>query len=547
MSFDRIITTALLAVVSLLLQGTVAFAQEEEEYKVPIKLIHAEQLLFEEDVNSQVQRLIGNVRFEHKGALLFCDSAWLYESSNNLDAYGRVHIKQGDTLDLYADTLYYDGNSQMAKLRGNIRMRDESISLTTNYLDYNLSTDIGQYYENGRIILKENQNVLTSKNGYYYADTKELFFKDSVVLRHPRYTMTTDTMVYDTKTEVTYFHGPTLIVSDSNTIYCENGWYDTKNERSQFEENAYIVTKEQKLFGDSLFYDRNSGYGEVFGNISMIDTVQSVVLNGDYAIYRESEEESLITGRAVMTQIYNSDSLFLHADTLQSLPDSAGKRQILAYHKVKFFRTDLQGKCDSLVYSEADSTFKLFDAPVLWSEENQLTGLYVEIKSFEGKIDKLTLYDEAFIISEQDTTSYNQIKGKKMTGYFTDNGLRKILVEGNGQTMYYAVEEEKLDTLGNVSENKIGLNEAICSDILIFIDTANNNIQKISFLNTPTATLYPMNQLPQKNLLLEGFKWRIEHRPLKREDIFVWKEEAATVEKEEENLPEGVTPLNEQY
>lgn len=508
--------------------GQVGQGPDEE----PILLLHAERLEHDPSV-PDAQRLIGNVRFSHKGTLMFCDSAWLYTERNGIDAYGKVHIKQADTLDVYADSLYYDGKTQQAQLRNNIKLRDKSITLTTNNLDYDMEQDIGNYHGNGKIIMRESQNVLTSKEGYYLAKEKELFFKDSVVLRSPQYVMNSDTLRYQTETEVAYFFGPTTIVSDSSTIYCENGWYDTKNEKSQFQENAYIQTKEQKLQGDSLYYDRNRGFGEVFGNISMIDTVQRVIMSGDYAYYDEKKETSLITGNTMMTQVYDTDSLFMHADTMFSDVDTAGKRLILAYHHVKFYRDDLQGKCDSLVYAEVDSTFKMFTRPVLWSEDNQLTGDYVEIKSYDGKIERLTMLNNAFIISEQDTVDYNQIKGKKMTGYFVGNNLHKILVQGNGQTVYYAVEEKTDTTTGITSDKKIGVNDAICSDILIYVDTAGSAIQKISFLDQPTATLYPMDQLPPKALILDGFSWHIQHRPMSKRDIFIWVDDEPAIKPEE--------------
>jgi lipopolysaccharide export system protein LptA len=547
MNLRNTIATLLLLFGISVLVPRVAFSQVSGTTETKggnIRLIHAERLDFADPINPDAQRLRGNVRFKHNDAIMFCDSAWLFGATNSMHAFGNVHIKQADSLDIYADTLYYDGNTQDAKLRGNIRMRDGTITLFTDHMDYKMESSIGNYTGGGKIIMRENQNVLTSNEGYYLSDSKALVFRDSVVLDNPQYRVESDTMRYNTETEVVYFFGPTTIVSDSSNIYCENGWYDTKNDLSQFNKNAKIVTPEQTLEGDSLFYDRTTGIGEVFGNIVMNDTVQDIIMTGSYAYYDEKTEMSMITGNAVMTQVFDVDSLFLHADTLYSSQDSAGKKLIKAYYHVKFFRSDLQGKCDSLVYSEADSTFKMFNDPVLWSEDNQLTGDYVEMRTYNGKIEQLTLLNSAFIISEQDSASYNQIKGKKMTGYFAGNSLQKILVEGNGQTVYYAVEDTETpsvdnDTIMIAGTKKIGVNDAICSDILIFVDTASNAINRISFLDQPTATMYPMNKLPEKAMILDGFKWQVIQRPLERKDIFIWTEESAVAPDEKEVEEEG--------
>jgi len=327
--------------------------------------------------------------------------------------------------------------------------------------------------------------------------------------------MNTDTMLYNTMTEVSYFYGPTTITSDENFIYCENGWYDTQKDKSLFKENSYIITKEQILKGDSLFYDRETDFGLAYGNVSIKDTVQNMIIEGEYGEFKKKKGFSFVTDSAQAIMINENDSLFLHSDTLWINFDSAQNvENLFGYYKTKFYREDMQGMCDSLVYDFADSTIFLFKEPVLWSDENQLTADSIRLALANNQIDTLALINSAFIISMDDTihrNTFNQIKGKIMTGYFRENELRRINVTGNSETIYFVREED-----GGL----IGINKTVSSDMQIFLE--NNEIMTITYIKDPDAHLYPEKELTKEELFLRNFKWIEDRRPLKKEDIFVW-------------------------
>jgi lipopolysaccharide export system protein LptA len=379
-------------------------------------------------------------------------------------------------------------------------------------MNYDLNTNIASYFNHGKIISTKNKNILDSNKGYYFANTEILNFKDSVVLVNPQYTIYTDTLQYNTIPEIAYFFGATKIIAKKNMIYCENGWYDTKKDLSQFRKNAYVISKQTKLRGDSITYNREKGVGEVFKNVIITDTVNDFLINSDYAKHTEFGDRSFVTGNAEIIQIENKDSLFLHGDTLYTYTDTAARNVIMAYHKVKFFKTDLQGSCDSLSWTKVDSTLRMFVKPVLWSGGNQITGDSISIKSNTSGIEKLYIVNSAFIASEADSGAYNQIKGKNMTGVFSNNKLYKIFVNGNGQTVYFAKEEKK-GTSGDV-----GLNKADCSNIVV--DIKENKITRITFLTSPTGTMIPSQDIKEEEKLLKGFQWLIQKRPLRKEDIF---------------------------
>lgn len=391
-------------------------------------------------------------------------------------------------------------------------MSDNKMVLTTDTLDYNMNTETGFYNNDATIVDKD--NTLTSRYGYYHSPTKMLSFKKNVVLINPRYRLTCDTLLYNTATHVATFAGPTYIKSsgrDNTLIYCENGWYNTQSDKSFFTKGSYIQSKEQKLFGDTLRYDKKNGVGEAFGNVVINDSLQKTIIGGDYGKYLEVTGQTFITGRTQLIQSFDSDSLFLHADTLYAITDTSGKQKTyFAFHHVKFWKHDFQGKCDSLTYSSLDSMMRMYTTPVLWSDSNQITGDSIHLQLADNKISTMLLYESAFITSLEDSNRYNQIRGKNMTGYFTDNELKKINVEGNGQTIYYG---------RNNAQQLIGVNRADCSDLVIYIDS--NKVSKIILLNKPEATFYPINELSPNELLLKGFKWRNSERPKRKEEIFM--------------------------
>jgi lipopolysaccharide export system protein LptA len=535
---------------ALLLLVVSSSLQSQTQKKKTIELLHANSLEFDKRLGVDAKRLLGNVSFKDNNTIMYCDSAYLY-NNNSADAFGHIHITQGDSVNAYGDLLKYDGNTKMAELHNNVRLVDKDMTLTSNVLFFDTKNNTATYHGGGTIVSKE--NTLTSDNGYYYTHSKELAFKKNVVLINPRYTMNSDTLNYNTASKVTHFLGPTTIKSQQDFIYCENGFYNTVTDVAQFKKNAYLISKNQRLKGDSLYYDKKIGVGKGFKNISITDTSQNITITGDYSYSNELTNVAIVTGNAVMSQVNAKDTLFIHADSLRAEnenkrignsqerignekiknknvklktdttqisnlkshvsnlnPDTTTYRILKAYHKVKIFKSDLQGKCDSLVYSYRDSVMRMFREPVLWSQKNQLTAEHIELKTSKGALQSLLLTNSAFIISQVDSLRFNQIKGKVMHGYFANNQLHKIRVEGNGQTIYYGKDKNKY----------IGVNKAECSDLLIFLK--DSQVDKITFITKPDATLFPIKELPPADLLLKDFVWRIKQRPNSFKDIFFW-------------------------
>ncbi len=478
-----------------------------------IKLVKANDLRYDKKLGEKVQRLIGNVILKHDSTLLFCDSAYLYEATNSFDGFGNVHIKASDTLNIYSDLLNYDGNTKIAELHHSVRLVESRATLYTEHLWYDRQQKFAYYLTGGKIV--DSTNILTSIKGYYYTETEESYFKDSVILVNDKYTVNSDTLRYLSRTETSFFYGPTTIISDDNYIYCEEGWYDTKNDKSFFKTNAYIITEEQKLVGDSIYYDRKLDFGKAYYNVSLQDTVQDMVILGQYGEFKRKAGYAFVTDSAIAVLIDREDSLFLHSDTLWISFDSKQKAEyMLAYYHTKFYRYDMQGMCDSLVYNFKDSTIFMFNEPVLWSEENQLSADSVRIAMSSNQIDTMAMIGSSFVIAMDDTLSrstFNQIKGKIMTGYFKDNDLVKIKVFGNAQSVFYVREE---------NGDLIGINKTESSDMNIYL--SDNEVVSITPIKKVEAHMYPPDQLPLQDKQMKGFKWIEDRRPMKKEDIYTW-------------------------
>jgi len=496
--------TGFIAILFLQLLGNITGIAQERHRQVMVKADFMEQA---HEIANGAYRLIGNVVFEHGGAIMYCDSAYHYAAINSLEAFSRVHLVQGDTIDCYGDYLTYDGNTKIARILRNVRLIGRNTELTTKELEFNVGTNTAFYRNHADI--KSGDNKLNSKVGYYYSRSEMYFFTDSVVLKNPEYAIFCDTLRYHTPTKISYFFGPTEIIGDSSYIYCEDGWYNTETDISMLKKKALVRNKLQTVKGDSLYYERNTGFGEGFNNIEVLDEEQNIILRGDHALLNQKTDSAQLTQNAVFIYITSdADSVFVHADTLRANPDSAGFRQLRAYYGVRLFKSDLQGMCDSLFYSTSDSILRLYDEPVLWSGENQLSADYIEIRTTNKQVSQVHMLQTALMISEEDSGKFNQIKGKTMIGYFRGNEAYRIDVRGNGQTVYYAKDRDEL----------VGVNLAQSSNLTIYLK--NNRPDNIRFYVLPTGTTYPLEMAPQEELILKDFKWLENRRPQNKEDIF---------------------------
>ena len=511
----------------LLAQVRPAKKGEQKPAKSKVYLLHSDVLKkspLNPDPDAQI--LIGNVAFRHDSVYMYCDSACFYEKTNSLEAFDNVKMVQGDTLFLYGDYLFYDGNTQIAQVRYNVRMENKNTTLLTDSLNYDRIYNLGYYFDGGTLM--DEENVLTSEWGEYSPATKISVFNYDVKLVNPKFTLTSDTLRYNTATKIANILGPSDIVSDANHIYSELGFYNTQIGQAELLDRSVLTNEGKRLTGDSLFYDRVKGYGEAFDNVIMTDTVNKNMLTGDYCYYNELTKYAFATKKAVAVDYSQGDSLFMHADTLQMytyyLNTDSMFRETRAYHKVRMYRTDVQGVCDSLVFSSKDSCLTMYYDPILWNNNQQLLGEKIMIYMNDSTIDWAHIQNQALSVEQLDSTSYNQVTGKEMKAWFQGGEMRKVDVIGSVRLVYYPMESDS--TL-------IGMNVSETSLLNMFLE--NRKMKKMIMSPKSNGTLYPMLQRPPEKMKLDNFVWFDYIRPLDKEDIFEWRGKKAGQELKKSN------------
>ncbi|WP_400191975.1 OstA-like protein [Hymenobacter sp. B81] len=479
--------------------------QEPPKKGQRIELLPGAGQLIGGDFNGQqIRKLIGNVSFRQGDAYLYCDSAYQYLDRNAIEAFSNVRMVQNDTVTITGDRGFYDGDTRRARITGNVVLRDPRITLTTQALDYDLTRKVAYYSTGGHIT--DPENVLDSQKGYYNTQTQVFSFRTNVKLVTKDYTITNDTLQYNTQSKVAYFFGPTRIVGKQGNIYAEKGTYNTVSRVSDFQRNAKIETPNYLLGGDQLVYDEARQYGVARGNVSMTAKKDNVVIRGDVGRYWRALGRAKVYGSPVMRNITDRDTLYLAADTLVNVEARVNDPGIVyAYRRVRIYRRDLLGRCDSLTYNRRDSVIYLNTRPVLWNEQNQLTADSMEIRMRRQKIDQMRLYANSFIVGQDTLLNFNQVKGRNMVAYFQNSKLRKVDVLGNAESVYYALDNDTAVT---------GVNKALSANMALRF--AESKLSTISFLTNPDASFIPPHELKPEDTKLKGFQWLIAQRPTRQ-------------------------------
>lgn len=475
--------------------------------KTKVYLIHSNTLSFDKAVKPDAQILNGDVCFRHDSSYMYCDSAYFFEQTNSLEAFSNVRMEQGDTLFVYGDYLFYDGNTQVAYLRENVRMENGQVTLFTDSLNYERIPNIGYYFEGGLIV--DSLNQLSSFYGQYSPETKLAVFNDSVQVENPDFALYSDTLHYDTESKVATILGPSVIVSDSGTIHTSRGWYDTVNNTSLLLDQSQVESGEKILIGDSIFYNRDTGMGEVYGNMSLIDTAQHVTLQGEYGYYNEQTGYAFATDSARFLEYSQGDTLFLHADTLQMVTVDSVYREIKAYYGVRFYRIDMQGVCDSMQFNTRDSVLYMYTEPVLWNEQYQLYGDTIAIYMNDSTIEYAHVIQFAFAAQHVDSSYYNQLKGNDLKAYFEGQAVHQIDVAGNAESIFYPLEKDGA---------KVGMNETKSGFLTIWVK--DNKLDKLKIWPSPVGSMTPIPDLKPDQKMLKDFYWFDYLRPKNRDDIY---------------------------
>lgn len=457
----------------------------------------------------KVNKLLGNVILTQKDITLYCDSAYQYkEDQNTLETFGHVKLIKADTITLTCDKLTYDGYNKIARARDNVILTDPSMKLYTDKLDFDLNQDIAFYNTGGKIINAD--NTLTSERGTYNTSSKMMHFKTDVHLISPDREMFSDTMDYHTERKVVYFQGPTRILTENGEIYTEEGQYNTVSKISKLNDRNRLENEEYILEADDLLFEQSGNTGKARGDVFLYSKSDNIILTGDKMIFGGEFGQSKIWGHTLMKYPMEEDTLFMRSDTLISMTvDSTEERRILGFNEVRIFKTDMQGVCDSMVYNSSDSMIIFYNDPVIWARKNQMTADTISIQMANGQMDKVFMDRNAFIISEDTVGNFNQVKGRNVVASFDSSFVEQVVIDGNGESIYFALKEE--------DNSVIGMNRVVCSNMTLDFD--NKELKLIHFYMEPDAKFIPPHELMEPEKRLRGFVWRIKEKPSKESVI----------------------------
>ena len=458
------------------------------------------------------ERLLGSVRMKNQNSLIYCDSAHFFRIENRARLFGNVRIEDVEdpvkTRSAYAE---YDGNTKMAKLRDQVVFSNESTTLYTEYLDYDRLGNIAYYFNSGKVI--DSVNVLTSERGRYEVNLERITFEEEVVLVNPDYTMKTNYLVYMTVPKTAETKGLTNLVSkDGNQLDAQKGsFYNTQSKQFQFFEGV-VETETSRIKGEQLFYDELAGYYKGEEQVSVYNKERKVEVFGDIGEYWEERKYSLVHGNALVRRYFEKDTLFMTADSLISQDNELDSAKfLLAFRAIKILNGTVSGVADSLAYNYSDSSIRLFQDPVMWNNKSQISADSMVFYIVNEELDRVNLKDKGFLITADTLLNFNQMKGRIMNGYFKDGQISKLDIDGNGESLYFALEGDTLTQ---------GINKTLSANIkLRFQDGA---ITRVTYGVKPDGKFTPVQLVDDETSKLEGFRWRIDEKP-SMEDIIAWR------------------------
>ncbi|MBP1224857.1 OstA-like protein [Flavobacterium sp. 1355] len=457
--------------------------------------------------------LTGNVRVNHDGVVLTCNKAYFFQKENYLKAFGNVQLVQGDTLYLNSKYAEYNGNMKQAFATGNAVMTSPDATLQTDTINFDRNVQQVFYNTKGTIVNKD--NTLVSKSGRYYVTEKKFRFLTAVVLTNPKYVIKSNHLDYYSNSGHSYLFGPSTITSKTNYIYTEKGFYDTKKNLAHLLRKSYIKYDDRRIEGDSLYYNRNTEFASATRNVKITDSINRGIVKGHYAEVFKLKDSMFVTKRAVAVNFVDNDSVYIHGKKLM-VTGKEGERILRAFNNVRFYKTDMSGKCDSIHSNSKTALTKLIGNPILWNGESQITGDVMHLigDNTTRKIDSLKVLNNTFIVS-RDTlgTGFNQVKGINLFGKFREGKLHDVDVIKNTEVIYY---------MRNDANELIGINKNVSSKINMILE--NNAIETITFFNKVDGDIYPEADLPENARKLRGLVWRGDERIKSKDDIFTAEE-----------------------
>lgn len=520
LNWHRTVTLTVLCLFVFCLFSAVAAPYKQKKRKKTderVYLVHADQLSY--DVYSAVpdaQILRGKVHFTHAGSQLTCDSAYFYQESNSVEAFGHVHFRQGDTLSLTCNYADYNGADQMMHARHNVVLKHRTQTLYTDSLDYDRIYNLAYFFEGGKLV--DGKDRLVSDWGAYSTATRQASFYYGVEMYSGKNHITTDTLHYDTRASVAHVVGPSTITSKGSIIHTSDAYLNSHTDQSQLFGRSTIVDKDKSITGDSLYHNSKTGLNEGFGNVVYIDKENKNELRAQHVFYNEQTGYGYATNRALMLDYSQKDTLWMHADSLKIYTHNIGTdsvyRKVHAFDHVRAYRQDLQAVCDSLVFNSQDSCMTMYRDPIAWNYNRQLLGEVMKIYMNDSTVRKAEIIGQALSVEKvDDKNHYNQVSSTRMNAYFNDGAMRRADAIGSVKTVFYNTEnKDSVLTELNYLE----------TDTMRMYMSPTRQLEKI-WASKSVGTMYPITQIPPDKYRLPEFAWFDYVRPTDKDDVFNWR------------------------
>lgn len=494
----------------------------------------------------------GNVGFEHEGTRLYSDSAVYYQSENFFRAWSNVHVVN-DTMNLRSDSLEYSGNSRVIKAFDNVHLKDTKSELYADYVEYDRLSDFA--IASGDVVIIDPSQTIETPYMTYNRKTGIISTQDGAVIRGQDGSVThTQVLIYDSNNQEITFDQKTVITTEDvridsekmimnqatdETVFIGNstvtdrknprnyirmpeggGRYNKRTGEAFLKKRSTVYRDGKELWGNEMYFNDQTGFGWAKGNVLINDPEEERFIKGDYGEVHRDLDSAFVTGNAYVVKAFSTDSLYFAADTLMAVQRTDSTRIIKAYYNARFYKSENQGKSDSIFYNETLGLIKFIRDPIMWSGEQQITGdtIYAYNDPIKEVMDSVRVFNNAFAISKVDslnTKDFNQVKGSFMTGYFVNNELRFIEVNENAQSITFVDEEDK----DSGEKERIGINLSDCG--IIEVEITNNDVDVLACLIQANSRLYPESKLPEEMHYLNNFRWRGEERMRRWQDIFV--------------------------
>jgi lipopolysaccharide export system protein LptA len=492
-----------------------------------VKIIHSDE--FKKDTKYEGnQYMVGHVQIEHQGSILYADEVILYNDQSLVKAIGNAKLQNADGSVITAHEMEYNGVTQKGVAKKDVVLTDPKQTIKTDILYYDRLAN--QAYFNTGGTISDAQNVMYTKSATYFLDTKMIDFVGNVKIDSPDYIIEGPNIKQNQNTKVAEFFGPTTITNRANPknrIYTERGTYRMETKEAFLNKNSKIFYNDKILTGDDMYFNNITGFGKATGNVTLDDPIEKRYIKGGYGEVFQKKDSAMMTKSPYAVKIMEKDSIYFAAEKILSYqrPDSADitikKSFLRAYKKARIFKSNAQGRADSIAFNETDGIMHMYTNPILWSGEKQVTGDKVEayFNTKTENIDSLKVIGNAFAISKVDSLNlkdeFNQVKGKFMTVYYENNDIKEARVVGNAQSIVY-VDDVDQETK---QPQRIGITLSTCGIIGALFEE--RTLQIISCSIGANSDTYPMSKIEPEKRKFPDFNWNTKDRIRKWQDILV--------------------------